>query len=53
MTKITIEHLAKMIKEGFDKTATKEQFEGLYKRVGGLEKRLGGIEKTLLHAKKN
>ena len=47
MTKITIEQLAKMIKEGFDKTATKEQFEGLDKRVGGLEKRVGEVEKTL------
>jgi len=38
MAKITIEKLAKMIKDGFDKTATKEQFEGLEQDVSALKK---------------
>lgn len=35
--KITIDKLAKMIKKGFDKTATVEQVKGLEERIDGLE----------------
>ena len=45
--KITIEDLAVMVKNGFDKTSTKEQFDGLEKRVGNIEKDVKSIKDTL------
>ena len=42
--KITIDGLAKMIKEGFDKTATIEQLDGVEERLGD---KISGIEKDI------
>lgn len=61
MAKITIDDLAKMVKNGFDgvdkkfeqvnerldKTATKEQFDGLHKRLGEVEKTLKVMDDKL------
>jgi len=40
--KITIDALAKMIKEGFDKTASKEQFENLEKDIKAIRQQIAG-----------
>jgi|GEM_PF-5544324 len=45
--KITIEGLAKMIKEGFDNTATKAQVQHLEKKVDGLENKVDKIDERL------
>lgn len=57
---ITNNQLAKMIKKSFDSVekrfdqmATKEQFEGLDKRVGGVEGRLALMEKDVKYIKEN
>ncbi len=57
---ITTNELAKMIKKGFDDVdkrfegvATKEQFEGLDKRLGSVEKKLGELEKDMKYVKEN
>jgi len=47
MVQITIEKLAQMIKEGFDKTATKDQLEYLDKRLGNVEKTLKVMDEKL------
>lgn len=44
---ITTEDLALMIANGFEETATKQDFSRLEKRVGGLEGRVGGLEKDM------
>lgn len=44
---ITINQLAKMIKKGFDNTATKEQVDNLEKDAKVIKERLGGVEKRL------
>ncbi len=51
--KITIDGLAKMIKEGFDKTATVEQLNGVEGRLGGVEDKISNIEKNVAILKKD
>ena len=41
---ITIDELAIMINNGFEKTSTKDQFLGLEKKVDKLEMRFGKLE---------
>jgi len=45
--KITIEKLAEMINNGFEKTATKEQFEKLEVKVDKMDNRLKKLEEAL------
>ena len=45
--KITIDDLAVMVKNGFDKTSTKEQVEKLEYRTNKVEVRLEKVEKKL------
>lgn len=45
---ITTDDLARMIKKGFDETATKTQVFALEKRMNNVENRLENIEKILL-----
>ena len=44
----TNDALARMVKEGFDQTATKEQFHTIEKRLGQVDTRLDRIENLLL-----
>lgn len=44
---ITIEKLAEMIKNGFDKTATKDQFDNLEKRMITVEGKLTSMDEKL------
>lgn len=50
---ITNNELAIMIKNGFDNTATKQQFESLEKRVGSLENEMADVKKDLKYVKEN
>lgn len=47
-TEITTNELAVMIKNGFDQTATKEDFKYLEKRIDGIDIRLDRIENLLI-----
>lgn len=45
--KTTIEDLARMVKRGFDETATKDQLEKVDKRLTGVESRLIRVEEKI------
>jgi len=42
---ITIDDLARMVKEGFDDTG--ERIGGVEERIGGVEERIGGVEERI------
>ena len=48
MAKITIDELARMVKEGFDRTASKDEmtkgFKGVHDRLGDIDGRLDRME---------
>lgn len=50
---ITTNELAIMIKNGFDQTATKEDFQDLEKRIDNVDTRLDRIENILISSINN
>ncbi len=48
MNNNSIDNLARMVKEGFDKTATKEDVSAVRDDIGRVEDRLDRIEKLIL-----